>query len=73
MDIVSFGLYLLIVAAIFSLFLFLAKKAPFEEPFKSYVIWFVYVVGVLLLIALLLSLFGHPLHPVFNLTPLRLR
>lgn len=70
MDLVSIVVYLVIIAIVFTLALWIARAAPIAEPFKSIIVWVVYVIGALFLIGFLLSLIGHP---IFNIAPLRMR
>ena len=71
MDLIGFLVALFVLAVVFTIILFVARKAPIEEPFKGVIIWVIYAIGALFLIALLLQLFG--VHQAFNLAPLRLR
>jgi predicted membrane channel-forming protein YqfA (hemolysin III family) len=52
--------YLLIAGIILGLVLWLVNKSPVPEPFKSVIVWIVYLVAVLVLINFLLSLIGRP-------------
>ncbi len=69
MDFITLLLNLLVIAVIFTLVLFLVKKAPIEEPIKGIIVWVVYVVFVLWLVAFLLG--GAP--PLFHANTFRLR
>lgn len=50
---------LLIVGIILWLLLFLVNKSPIPDPFKTVLVWCLYVAGVLVLINFLLGLIGH--------------
>ncbi len=58
-------LELIIIGVIFGLVLWIARTAPFvPDAWRKFVVWFVYLVGVLFVINWLLTLLGKPLFPV---------
>ncbi len=52
--------YLLIAGLILGLLLWLVRKSPVPEPFRSVITWVIYLVAVLYLINWLLTLIGRP-------------
>ncbi len=62
MDIIMLVFNLLIIGLIFTLILFIVKRAPVEEPIKGIIVWIVYVVAALWLIGFLLGLAPPVIH-----------
>ncbi len=59
---ISTVIYLIVIGAVFGILIFLVNKAPFiPAEWKQFIIYFIYFVGALFLINLLLGLAGHPL------------
>lgn len=55
-------IYLIIIGFVFGILLFLVNKAPFiPAEWKVFIVYFIYFVGALVLINLLLGLAGHPI------------
>lgn len=62
---VDFVIYLLVVAIVFGILLFIVGKAPFiPEPWKQVITWIIYLVGALMVINLLLGLAGSPMFTI---------
>ena len=55
-------IYLLIIGFIFGILIFLVNRAPIiPAEWKVFIVYFIYFVGALVLINLLLGLTGHPI------------
>ncbi len=62
MDIITLVFNLLIIGLVFTLILFIVKRAPVEEPIKGIIVWVVYVVAALWLIGFLLGMAPPVIH-----------
>lgn len=64
-SLISTVIYLIVIGFIFGILLFLVNRAPFiPAEWKVFVVYFIYFVGAIFLINLLLGLAGHPLFAI---------